>query len=129
LGLTISTRLAAMMGGQIWVESADGPAQLAAARDAIAQQDAEGLNRCSHILKATLGNFCAADAFQAAHQLEILGTEHNLNGAEESYAVLERAIHELQAELTSLVRGNEQDRKFGNSTNFDNRSATVSNHA
>ncbi|MDB5384841.1 MAG: rpfC [Planctomycetaceae bacterium] len=86
---------------EIFVE--DGPRYVAAVGNAISRKDATGLHRASHLLKGTVSNFCAPDAFEAALKLETLGSENNLIAADESFAALEFAIQQLTASLVTLV--------------------------
>ncbi|MDB5337767.1 MAG: domain S-box [Planctomycetaceae bacterium] len=82
----------------------ESPRSMAAVGDAIVRRDADGLNRASHDLRGAVSNFCATDVFQAALELEVLSSQHNLSGAKETFVVLERAVHELQESLLALVR-------------------------
>ncbi len=79
------------------------PELMTAIRDAITRDDADGLNRASHVLKGSVSNFSAPAAVEAALRLEIRGRAGNLVGAQEDYRELENAIGNLQMALRSLA--------------------------
>jgi CheY-like chemotaxis protein/HPt (histidine-containing phosphotransfer) domain-containing protein len=80
----------------------DSPRLLAAVRDAITRGDAQELSRAAHTLKGSVSNFCAPAAIDAARNLEMLGGEGDLTGADEAFAVLEQTMQRLQSSLVSL---------------------------
>jgi CheY-like chemotaxis protein len=80
----------------------DCPGQLQAIREAIRQQDATAVERASHLLKGSVGNFGAPGAFYAAQRLETMGRDRNLSGAFEALAVLEEKVQTLMDLLVSF---------------------------
>ena len=80
----------------------ESPRLLAAIRDAIIGGDAQELGRAAHTLKGSVSNFCAPAAFDAAHNLEMLGGNGDLTGADEAFALLEQTVQRLQSSLVSL---------------------------
>ena len=83
---------------------ADAAKSLSRIRQAIARGDAEELRSAAHALKGSAGNFLADAAVEAAQQLEIMGREHNLLGADESLIRLEAEIAALTQRLAALGR-------------------------
>jgi signal transduction histidine kinase/CheY-like chemotaxis protein len=72
--------------------SEDYPRQMALLRDAIAQQDADGVRKAAHGLKGALDSFGGHAARDIARRLEGMGRAHNLADAS-------RALTELEAEV------------------------------
>jgi len=64
---------------------------------------AEGLNRASQDLRGAVSNFCAAEVYDTPLSLQVPSSENDLS-AEETFAGLVPALHELQAWLIALVR-------------------------
>ncbi len=71
------------------------PAMLENVRASVQEGDAEALRRNAHLLKGSIGNFMAKDAFEAAHRLEQIGEKGDL-------AECSRALESLEAALTKL---------------------------
>jgi CheY-like chemotaxis protein len=82
----------------------EGPKLLAAVREAVSRQDAKALEDAAHALKGSVGNFSAPGAFQAALNLEIMGRERDLAGAQEAYQLLNDQIERLQTALQALIK-------------------------
>jgi signal transduction histidine kinase/CheY-like chemotaxis protein len=76
---------------------ADAPKTLALIRNAIAKKDHAKLASTAHLLKGSIAIFGAPKAVAAARNLETLGRERNLAGAES-------ALHALESEFTILQR-------------------------
>jgi len=68
----------------------------------LARRDAPALQRAAHTLKGSVGNFCATPAFEAAYRLEQMGRQGDLSEGEAAWAVLEREVERLSAQLESL---------------------------
>ena len=68
-------------------------------RKAIEEGDASSVMRAAHSLKGEVGYLGAAEASQAAQQLEDMGAENNLTGASETLIVLEREICGLHSAM------------------------------
>ena len=81
----------------------DCPRALAAIGDAIAQRDADGLNRASHAFKGAVSNFGMGKTFEESLKLETLGSQHCFDDAEEVFNSLQSHVEQLQAALTSFV--------------------------
>ena len=64
-------------------------------RQALANREPKELSEAAHALRGTLGNFFAAAAVETAHQLEALGREGRLDGAEALTGELERCLPAL----------------------------------
>jgi CheY-like chemotaxis protein len=75
---------------------ADYPAQLQAARQAVAQSDPAALQKVGHALKGALGNLAAPKASRLASELESIGHSADLTHAAARVA-------ELQRELTAVI--------------------------
>ncbi|MFZ1974809.1 MAG: response regulator [Candidatus Acidiferrales bacterium] len=78
---------------------ADAPKTLALIRKAIANKDHAKLASAAHLLKGSIAIFGAPKAVAAARNLETLGRERNLAGAENTLHVLESEFTILQQEL------------------------------
>ena len=70
----------------------ESPKLLSAVQQAIAQRDAQGLERAAHALKGSVSNFAIPTAVKAAQTLETMGHEGNLAAADTAYAVLQEEI-------------------------------------
>jgi CheY-like chemotaxis protein len=81
----------------------DYPRLLAEIREALAQKDAWRLKVAAHTLKGAVANFEANAAFEAAKKLEKIGTEGNLEGAEEVFSELEQALERLHPALEKIL--------------------------
>jgi PAS domain S-box-containing protein len=79
------------------------PRNLAELRGAIDRGDAATLHRQAHTLKGMVGQFGAAEAFEAALRLEIMGREGQLHEAGGAYPELERAVARLRKALARLI--------------------------
>ncbi len=85
----------------------DSPARLAALRQALAGDDAQGLERAAHALKGSSANLGATDLAELCHQLERLsggdqvpaGTAARLTALEAEYQRVEQAMRELLTEF------------------------------
>jgi HPt (histidine-containing phosphotransfer) domain-containing protein len=78
--------------------------RMAEIRQAMAQKDASRLQRAAHTLKGSVGNFGAAEAFEAAGRLELDGRQQDWSQAAEDGAALEAALLRLQPALAELGR-------------------------
>ena len=83
----------------------DGPPLLSEIRDAIARQDSEALAQAAHTFKGMVANFCADPAVEAALELEMMGKNADLGGAEEAAGRLESEAERLKSALVDLVQG------------------------
>jgi CheY-like chemotaxis protein len=81
---------------------ADSTGQLTEIEDAIARNDAAQVQRTSHAMKGSVGNFCTLSAVESAARLEIRGCTGDLNGAENDFVDLKRSIHALRAALVAI---------------------------
>ena len=90
--------------GMIRIFQTDAAKTLARIRQAIAQQDAEGLRSAAHALKGSAANFLAKAAVEAAYQLEVMGREQDLSQAEAGYRRLETEIAALTQSLNAMGR-------------------------
>jgi HPt (histidine-containing phosphotransfer) domain-containing protein len=88
---------------------ADAPKTLALIRNAIAKKDHAKLTSASHLLKGSIAIFGAPKAVAAARNLETLGRERNLAGAESALHALESEFTILQQELQVIRAAPEPD--------------------
>lgn len=81
----------------------DYPSLVGKIQEALAKQDAQGLERASHSLKGSVANFGAEPAYQAALELEKIGRSKDLGHAASAFLNLQRSLESLQPELTALA--------------------------
>ena len=81
----------------------DGPQMLANLQNAIDRRDCSALARAAHAYKGMVGNFCAERAMQLALDLEILGKDEKLDGANEGLAALVREASRLENALREML--------------------------
>lgn len=78
------------------------PGWLEELRQAATRGDAQTVENTAHGLKGSVANFGAADAVDAAFQLERQGRNRDLSNVSTSLAALEAALSTLRPELESL---------------------------
>jgi CheY-like chemotaxis protein len=78
------------------------PKLMARIRDAIDRGDAAGLQRAAHTLRGAVGALSEQGAFQAAGQLETIGTGGDLTDADAAFAILQRELARLTPTLVSF---------------------------
>jgi PAS domain S-box-containing protein len=78
------------------------PDMMNACRQAVTMKDASALLKASHTVKGVAGNFCAAQATEAAACLEGIGHSGDWNRAQETLGLLEVEIEHLQLALRAL---------------------------
>ena len=76
---------------------ADFPGQVAIAKQAAAQQDADALQRVGHAMRGALSNLAARAAAQMAGELESMGENHRM-------ALAGGKVTELEEELGNVLR-------------------------
>jgi HPt (histidine-containing phosphotransfer) domain-containing protein len=76
-------------------------AELRAALDA---QDATKLWTLAHTVKGAVSHFGAQDAYDAAHQLELLGKSGQLKDANTACSTLHHALQSLQSALQAICK-------------------------
>jgi two-component system, sensor histidine kinase and response regulator len=81
------------------------PLLLAQIRQAVADDDAIALTIAAHKLKGGGGHFLTHAAREAAHRLELMGRENNLDAAHDTLGELEREMARLDAELVGIAEG------------------------
>lgn len=81
----------------------DIPNMVAAIDQAISKGDPKAIERAAHTLKGCVSNFGAADAHDAALELEKMGREQSIARAQDGYAVLLTRLEELKPELQSFI--------------------------
>jgi PAS domain S-box-containing protein len=87
----------------------EGPGALTELRAAVAEGDAGRLRARAHKLVGTLRVFYAAEAERLARQLEAMGHDNNLRGAEEVLDRLAREWAALARALEALARAGKPD--------------------
>ena len=81
---------------------AECPKMIDQARKALMDRDAKALERASHALKGTIGNFAAEHAYEAAQKLEMLARAGEWVGADVMFRDLEAQVERLKSVLTTL---------------------------
>jgi len=79
------------------------PRLMQSIQDAITDKDCEALQRSAHTLKGSVLIFDAKQAAAAALNLETLGREENLEGADSAWLELVKEIKALKRELADLA--------------------------
>jgi two-component system sensor histidine kinase/response regulator len=101
------TELLALMEGDrdllrelidVFVE--DAPQRIQCVRRALADRDADALNRAAHALKGSASNFGAADVVSRAQRLETLAHENDLDAAASQFASL---VAEMNLLIDDLI--------------------------
>ncbi len=88
----------------IQVFSGQCPKLLGEIRDSVLCGDTAAVERAAHKLKASVGQFAAHRAYQAAARLEELGGAGDVTGSQQAYPELEEAVRHLQAALADFAR-------------------------
>ncbi len=81
----------------------DLPMRLRTLRDALDQDDLEGVRTGAHTIKGSVSTFAAAAAFEAASQLEDLARGGTRDGLKQAIDVLEQEISRLQPALREIL--------------------------
>ncbi len=81
----------------------DLPMRLRTLRDALDQDDLEGVRAGAHAIKGSVSTFAAAAAFEAASQLEDLACGGTRDGLKQAIDVLEQEISRLQPALREIL--------------------------
>ena len=81
----------------------DCPTLMKDVRDAASTQDSKALERTSHTLKGSIGNFCATSAYEAALKLEMMGRAGDMSNVVQALEALEYEIPRLQRALSALT--------------------------
>ena len=81
----------------------DASNMMSSIEQAIAARDAEALGRSAHTLKGCVSNFGAAEAYDAALNLERLGRAGDLASAPDGLDRLRRSLDNLRPELEQLA--------------------------
>ena len=87
----------------VHVFSGQCPKLLGEIRDSVLCGDSAALERAAHKFKASVDQFGAQRAYQAAARLEELGGAGDVTGFQQAYPELEEAVRQLQAALADLV--------------------------
>ena len=83
----------------------EGPRLLGELRHALDRGDAHGARNAAHQLKGLLAQFCAAQAREAAWEVELAARESDFIRARAKLAGLESLMEALRPELERLARG------------------------
>jgi two-component system sensor histidine kinase/response regulator len=81
----------------------DGPALLNEIRRTTTAADAAAVARLAHTLKGMISNFCAADAYAAAVDLERIGKSGDLAHAPPAIAAVDERLRSLTAALSEFL--------------------------
>lgn len=79
------------------------PRLMTAIRRAVQERDGQSLRLSAHTLKGSIRYFGAERVFQTAFQLEQMGRDGNLQGAEAVLATLEQEVRQIVPVLTEFV--------------------------
>lgn len=80
---------------------ADSLAKIEELKTAIANQDADSLRKVAHSLKGSSSNICAGNLSELARQLEFMGKEGKLDGADGILAQLREEFATVKSILSS----------------------------
>jgi two-component system sensor histidine kinase/response regulator len=84
------------------------PDSIAQIREAIANNDANALDKAAHSLKGSVGNFGTKRAFEAAYRLELMGKEGRLAEADVALSELEKELTDLEVAMKEALSGDEK---------------------
>ena len=76
---------------------------LAELRDAIAKHDCKAVARGAHAFKGMVSNFCSEPAALLARELEVMGKQENLAGAEVHLDALTLQSERLKDALNEML--------------------------
>jgi HPt (histidine-containing phosphotransfer) domain-containing protein len=71
-------------------------------KTALNEQNFEGFRRAAHSIKSTSNSFGAIKLGELARELEFMGRDQNLSGAESKVEILELTCHEVIKVLEGL---------------------------
>ncbi len=94
-----------LLRDMVEILSADAPVMLDAVARAVADKDSERLRKTAHKLKGSLGYFHPRCAAALARELEDMGRQGELDGAEERLESLRREVALLQHALEEFILG------------------------
>lgn len=80
------------------------PKYMKTIREAIASDDANGLERGAHALKGSAANLLARGLVEAAYRLEEMGRAGSLAGSEAALESLERELRKLRSALEDFEK-------------------------
>ncbi len=81
----------------------DIPEQLSRIKEAVDNRNSKDLEKSAHKLKGAVANFVENAAFETALQLEMMGRENRLDGAEETYGTLMKEVECLVNVLKEFI--------------------------
>ncbi len=81
----------------------DIPEQLSRIKEAVDNRNSNDLEKSAHKLKGAVANFVENAVFETALQLEMMGRENRLDGAEEAYGTLMKEVEYLVNALKEFV--------------------------
>ena len=81
----------------------DYPEMLESIKDAIDAGDPAALNESAHAFKGTLKYLAAGEAADVAFQLERMGKDENLDGADETYRLLVEACERMKGFIGNIL--------------------------
>ena len=91
-----------LLGTLIRLFQAECPRKLKETRKAVSARDARALAGAAHAVKGLVGNFGAQPALAAARELEAMGWNGELTGADAALARLEKEVATLETALAGL---------------------------
>ena len=94
-----------LLGELVDLFRADYPGQLKILAEALDAADSDAVRRAAHGLKGAVANFCAPSVSEAFLQLEEMGRDGDLDGAEAAFASAQVQIRALDAALDGGLSG------------------------
>jgi two-component system sensor histidine kinase/response regulator len=85
---------------------AESPKMLGAVRASLHSRDATALEESAHALKGSVSTFRANACFELARELERMGHDGRIEGAQEKFAALERELGTFERDLESFLKMN-----------------------
>ena len=72
--------------------------------NSIKEENAENLRKSAHTIKGSVSNFSAKKAYDAAYNLEIIGTNNELDKAEEAFIILKNEIANTITAMEEMMK-------------------------
>ena len=72
--------------------------------DAVARQDAAGIQQVAHTLKGTLGNLSATEAYETALHLEQMARSSDLQHVNDGFSLLKENLQRLHGAVAEILR-------------------------
>jgi HPt (histidine-containing phosphotransfer) domain-containing protein len=93
-----------MLGKMLEIFDRDSGERLPKLREAVQSGDGATVKAEAHALKGGIGTFFAQAAFDTAYELENMGANDDLSGAEEKLRTLEEQLASLRQKLQEIIQ-------------------------